>query len=190
MCTPNGQLIWILSLFNCIRKTTSTKSALNMKNAKTDLLRSSIKSFATRACFLVTDACVICRANEVLSIRLMDDVTDDGIYVLVALRSFVFDFVFLCEWFVCARMRKRKKRCKLEYELRGRRTTIASCGNRQPNRRRPEKGYLLRGFIVSNICFDAEWPFNVYIILVQLQQKHNQHEEGVHHEERKHRWIP
>lgn len=68
-----------------------------MKNAKTDLLRSSIKSFATRACFLVTDACVICRANEVLSIRLMDDVTDDGIYVLVALRSFVFDFVFLCE---------------------------------------------------------------------------------------------
>lgn len=58
--SPKGQLIWILSLFNCIKKTMSTKRALNMKNANTDLLRNSIKSFATRACVvaMANDLCV------------------------------------------------------------------------------------------------------------------------------------
>lgn len=57
-------------------------------------------------------------------------------------------------------------------------------------RRCPVLGYLLCGFIVSNICFDAEWPLDVDVVLVQLQQEHDQHEESVYHEERKHRRVP
>lgn len=47
---PNGQSMWILSLFNCNKNTINTNNELNMKNAKTDLLRSSTRSFATRSC--------------------------------------------------------------------------------------------------------------------------------------------
>lgn len=49
--------------------------------------------------------------------------------------------------------------------------------------------YLLCSFIVGNICLNTEWPFYVNIILVQLQQKHNQHKQCVHHEKGKHRRI-
>lgn len=46
--TPSGHSTCNLSLFNCSRKTISTKSALNIINANTDLFRRSIKSWAIR----------------------------------------------------------------------------------------------------------------------------------------------
>lgn len=47
---PSGHLTWIWSLLSCSRNTTNTKRELNIKNAKTDLLRSSISSLAILAC--------------------------------------------------------------------------------------------------------------------------------------------
>lgn len=58
----------------------STKSALNMKNAKTDLLRSSINSFATRACGLVNDASVM---GDYAFDSLMGEVTMDSFFFLL-----------------------------------------------------------------------------------------------------------
>lgn len=48
--TPRGHKMWISSLFSWRRNTIKIKSAFNMKNENTDLLRRSFKSFATRAC--------------------------------------------------------------------------------------------------------------------------------------------
>lgn len=55
---PSGHSRCNLSLFNCMRKTISTNNALNMKNAKTDLFRNSIKSDAIRdyICYNVHDS--------------------------------------------------------------------------------------------------------------------------------------
>lgn len=47
--TPNGQTMCNLSLFSCNKNTISTNKALAMKNANTDLFRSSIRSEAMRA---------------------------------------------------------------------------------------------------------------------------------------------
>lgn len=47
--TPIGQSKWSLSLFSWSKNTMSTNRALIMKNEKTDLFRSSIKSDAIRA---------------------------------------------------------------------------------------------------------------------------------------------
>lgn len=47
--TPNGHIMCNLSLFNCNKNTINTNKALAMKNAKTDLFRSSIRSEAMRA---------------------------------------------------------------------------------------------------------------------------------------------
>lgn len=44
---------------------------------------------------------------------------------------------------------------------------------RSSARRAPAKSYLLRRLIVGNIRFDTEGPFNVQIVLVQLQQEHD-----------------
>lgn len=47
---PKGQSTWSWSLLSCNKNTINMNKALNMTNAKTDLLRSSIKSAAMRAC--------------------------------------------------------------------------------------------------------------------------------------------
>lgn len=49
--------------------------------------------------------------------------------------------------------------------------------------------YLLRGFVVCDVCLHTQRPLDVQIVLVQLQKEHNQHEQSVHHEEGKHRRI-
>lgn len=49
--------------------------------------------------------------------------------------------------------------------------------------------YLLRRFVVGDVRSHAQRPFDVDVVLVQLQQEHNQHKQRVDHEERKHRRI-
>lgn len=44
----------------------------------------------------------------------------------------------------------------------------------------------MRRFVVSNVGAHAKGPLDVQIVLVQLQQEDNQHEQGVDHEEGKH----
>lgn len=46
--TPSGHSTCSLSLLSCNKNTTSTNKALNIKKAKTDLFRNSIKSRAIR----------------------------------------------------------------------------------------------------------------------------------------------
>lgn len=50
----------------------------------------------------------------------------------------------------------------------------------------PREFYLLRSLIISNIGLHAKRPLNVQVVLVQLQQEDDQHEERVDHEEGKH----
>ena len=47
-------------------------------------------------------------------------------------------------------------------------------------------GYLLGGLVVGDIGLDTQWPFEMQIVLVQLQQEDDQHKESVNHEECKH----
>lgn len=41
-------------------------------------------------------------------------------------------------------------------------------------------------FVIGNVRFDAQRPNDVQLVFVQLQQEHDQHEQCVEHEERKH----
>lgn len=128
---PNGQSMWILSLFNCNKNTINTNNELNMKNAKTDLFRNSSRSFATRS-------------------------------------FFVFCFIFFCEFFWMV-VNENKKKIVVNMVV--------------------GFNYLLCGFIVCYVSFNAQRPFNVQIVLVQLQQKYNQNKQCVHHEEGEHRGV-
>lgn len=49
--------------------------------------------------------------------------------------------------------------------------------------------YLLRNLIVCYISFDSKWPFNMKVVLVELQQKNNEHKKGINHYEREYRWV-
>jgi len=39
--------------------------------------------------------------------------------------------------------------------------------------------------VIRDVRLDAEWPLDVQQVFVQLQQKDDQDEEGVHHKKRK-----
>lgn len=49
--------------------------------------------------------------------------------------------------------------------------------------------YLLGAFIIGYVGPNTEWPFYMQIVLFQRQQEHYQHEQSVHHKERKHGLI-
>lgn len=46
--------------------------------------------------------------------------------------------------------------------------------------------YLLGGLVVGDVSAHAKGPLDMDVVLVQLQQEHDQHEQGVYHEEREH----
>lgn len=52
-------------------------------------------------------------------------------------------------------------------------------------RRRRSWFYLHSGMVIRDVRLDAEWPLDVQQVFVQLQQKDDQDEEGIHHKERK-----
>lgn len=49
---------------------------------------------------------------------------------------------------------------------------------------------LGRLLVVGDIRFDAKRPFDVQLVFVQLQQKHNQHKQRVEHAERENGLVP
>ena len=55
--------------------------------------------------------------------------------------------------------------------------------------RKPLNIYLLRGFVIGYVGAHSKRPFYMNIVLVQLQQKHNQHEQGINHEKGKDRGV-
>lgn len=155
---PSGHSTCNFSLFNCSRKTTSTKSALNIMNAKTDLLRKSFKSRAIRLYNLW--------------------------FFIHSVNCFV----------VVPFVRGRPERQHVDLSLSGTKNNVGKRQNRLVNAMEagpncpgagrwlelrssalgvPSKSYLLRRLIVGNIRFDTEGPFNVQIVLVQLQQEHD-----------------
>lgn len=72
----------------------STKSALNMKNAKTDLLRSSIKSLATRACGLVETV----RGSCAIGSSVCDMASERSVDLIIQLIVCLFEWLMSMEF--------------------------------------------------------------------------------------------
>lgn len=103
--TPRGHMICNLSLFSCNKNTINTNSALNMKNAKTDLFLNSIKSRAMRSYLFffwfgvfskVLDfekfECFFLWGSRKLVYFAVSIVVNCATY-----RQIVFDFLFVCK---------------------------------------------------------------------------------------------
>lgn len=54
---------------------------------------------------------------------------------------------------------------------------------------RESSNYLLGGLVVGDVRPHSEGPLHVDVVLVQLQQEHDQHEQCIDHEEREHRRV-